>query len=93
MQLHTKVIENCATAYPIVQLCTPTFRQEKAIQNDVMTTAYHQWYHDVVQPCTRSYTLHVWKDNAHYVVNVNLEYHCVVVSKETNTIAISTKNL
>ncbi len=26
----------------------PTVRQECAIQNDNMTTAYHQWYHDVL---------------------------------------------
>ncbi len=33
-------MENCATAYPTVQLQTPTFKQGKAIRND-MTTAYH----------------------------------------------------
>ncbi len=54
MQLHILVIEIRATVSPIVQLRTPTFRQEKAIQNDVMTTTYHQWGHDVD---IRSYTL------------------------------------
>ncbi len=43
-----QVIENCATAYLAVQMYTLTFRQEKAIQNDIVTTAFHQWYHDVV---------------------------------------------
>ncbi len=47
LHLHTQVIENCAIVYPTVQLRTP-FRQEKAIKNDVMTTVYHLWYHDVV---------------------------------------------
>ncbi len=36
-----------------MQLCIPTFRQEKAIKNDVMTAAYHEWYHDM----TASYLL------------------------------------
>ncbi len=44
-QLCTKVIEKHTTVYPTVQLRTPTSRQGKAIKNDVMTTAYHQWYH------------------------------------------------
>ncbi len=47
MQPHTQVIESHATAYPTVQLCTPTFSQEKAIKNDV-TTVYHQKSHDIV---------------------------------------------
>ncbi len=53
MQLHTHVIEKRATMYPTVQLHTLTFRWEKVIQN-VITTAYHQWYRDVV---TTSYQL------------------------------------
>ncbi len=48
MQLCTQVMENYATAYPTVQLRIPTFRQEKAIKNDIMITAYHQWHHEVV---------------------------------------------
>ncbi len=41
MQLRTQIIEICAIADPSMELRTPTFRQEKAIKNDVMTTAYH----------------------------------------------------
>ncbi len=54
MQLRIQVIVNNATAYPTVQLHISTFRRDKAIQNDNMTTVYHPWYHDVV---TTSYTL------------------------------------
>ncbi len=39
MLLHTQLIENCATAYPTVQLHTTTVRHENAIHNDVITTA------------------------------------------------------
>ncbi len=42
MQLHIHVIENHATVYPTMQLHTLTFRQEKAIQNEVRITAYDQ---------------------------------------------------
>ncbi len=41
IQLRTRVIESHATAYPTLQLHIPTFRLEKAVKNDVMTTAYH----------------------------------------------------
>ncbi len=44
MQLCTQVIEICVTTYPTMQLRTLTFRQEKAVQNNGMTTVYHQWY-------------------------------------------------
>ncbi len=54
MQLRTQVIENHVTVYPTVQLLIPTFRQGKAIQNDVLTTVYHEVVSDVV---TTSYPL------------------------------------
>ncbi len=37
----TQVTDRYATAYPTLQLDTPTFRQQKATQNDVITTLYH----------------------------------------------------
>ncbi len=40
MQLYIHIIENSATEYPTVQLHIPTFRQGKAMQNDVMKTVY-----------------------------------------------------
>ncbi len=65
MQLSIQVKENSATAYPTVQLCITTFRQGKAIQNDVLTTAYHDVVSDqgrcdnlVPVPIPRSYYFH-----------------------------------
>ncbi len=45
---------NSATAYPTVQLRIPTFWQGKALQNDVLKTAYHDIVSDIV---TTSYLL------------------------------------
>ncbi len=61
----------------------PTFRQEKAIKKDIMTTAYHQWYHDV----TTSYLLHhsesrgkmwavlAWNNTNHIHIGNRSAYH------------------
>ncbi len=46
----TAYLANSATAYPTVQLSIPIFRQGKTIQNNVLTTVYH----DIV---TTSYPL------------------------------------
>ncbi len=41
VQFCTQTIKNSTTAYPTMQMHTPTFRQEHAIKSDVMTTVYH----------------------------------------------------
>ncbi len=84
MQRHIQIIENSTTAYPTVQLPVSTFAQVKPIQNEVMTTAYHDIVSDIV---TTLYQL------LHPRYNLFGEWHDLCVCADSDTTGSSHQNV